>query len=329
MALPSSLIGTSFFANQISNGSVSGSGPFTYTEGSLLSNAKIFGTPVGSSATATVTSLTTDPSTGVQTISVVIQNSPNSFANGQTITGTVTGNDATDFLVHGTLFGGTADLYATNTAAQQPGVGASALVQAPSANVAYTPACYCAGTLIRTEHGERLVEALQIGDTIVTTSGALAEIRWIGVRAYHGRFAAGRSYLLPIRFRAGALADNVPRRDLLVSPKHAMLIDGVLVPAELLVNGSTILREHGMARVEYVHIELDHHDTIWAEGAASETFVDDGSRGIFHNADTFADLYPGCVPEAQYCRPRVEDGFELHAIRCTLNARAAGLARVA
>ncbi len=90
-------------------------------------------------------------------------------------------------------------------------------------------ACYCRGTLIATANGEIAVEDLKIGDSVVTASGALRKIVWIGTRAYSPRFAGNNPDLLPIRFRAGSLDYGVPRRDLLVSPEHAMFLDGVLI----------------------------------------------------------------------------------------------------
>jgi autotransporter passenger strand-loop-strand repeat protein len=144
--------------------------------------------------------------------------------------------------------------------------------------------CYCRGTRILTDHGETAVEDLHIGDRVVTLSGKARPLRWIGTRSYAGRFAAGNRNVLPVLFRRDALAEGVPRRDLMVSPLHAMYLDDVLIPAAALVNGSTVVQLETVDQVDYFHLELETHDIILAEGAPSETFVDDDSRGMFHNA---------------------------------------------
>jgi hypothetical protein len=81
------------------------------------------------------------------------------------------------------------------------------------------------------------VESLEIGDIVVTASGARRPIKWMGWRSYSGRLLAGRRDMLPVCFSAGSLGEGLPRRDLFVSPKHAMFPNGALVPAEHLVNG--------------------------------------------------------------------------------------------
>ena len=78
--------------------------------------------------------------------------------------------------------------------------------------------------------------------------------------------------------------------------------------------------------MEYVHVELETHDLILAEGAAAESYVDDDSRAMFHNAHEYHALYPDAVRRpALYCGPRVEEGFALEAVRRRLRARADAL----
>ena len=185
-------------------------------------------------------------------------------------------------------------------------------------------ACYCAGTLIRTACGNKRVEKLQIGDEVMTASGVARPIKWIGRRSYLGRFVMGRKDILPVCIKASALDDNVPKRDLRISPNHAMYLDGVLIEAKDLVNGSSIVQAESVEQVEYFHIELESHDIIVAEGAMSETFIDDDSRGMFHNAHEYRVLYPAAAAVARYCAPRLDDGYEVEAIRRRL-ARRAGL----
>jgi hypothetical protein len=135
--------------------------------------------------------------------------------------------------------------------------------------------------------------------------------------------------LQPIRISAGSLGDGLPRRDLFVSPEHAMFIDGVLVPARCLVNGVSIVQVSAPGPVDYIHVELPRHDVIVAEGALSESFVDDDSREMFHNASEYAALYPGARERPTFCAPRVEAGFKLEAIRQRLAGYAAVPARAA
>jgi Hint domain len=72
---------------------------------------------------------------------------------------------------------------------------------------------------------------------------------------------------LPVRIARSALAPNVPHTDLYVTRGHSLLIDGVLVPAEVLINGTTITRYEAREydELEFFHIKLESHDVVYAE----------------------------------------------------------------
>ncbi len=153
-------------------------------------------------------------------------------------------------------------------------------------------ACFVTGTLIETTDGPVPIEALRPGDTVLTHGGGSRPIRWIGYRhldlTRHAFPAAAR----PIVIAAGALADGVPTRTLRVSPEHGMYLANRLIPARLLINEATITQDQACAAVTYFHLELDSHDLILSEGAASESYLDTGNRAVFENGPGAVTLHP-------------------------------------
>jgi len=202
-----------------------------------------------------------------------------------------------------------------------------------SATVDVTNAiCYLRGTRILTPTGEALVENLAIGDAVVTRFAGIQKIQWIGRQSFDPRFLRNNREKIPVRIRAGALGKHLPARDLFVSPGHSMLLGDTLVLASALVNGVTVTQAFdagSAAHVDYYQIDLGRHDCVIAEGTWSETFADGpGLREQFHNAATFAALYPDILPaeELQLCAPRPEHGPELEAaLRPVVAAAAVGL----
>jgi Hint domain len=137
--------------------------------------------------------------------------------------------------------------------------------------------CFLKGTKIRTAEGDREIEDLAIGDLLPTRFGGLRPVQWIG-RYPFKKWDPSKRWVkdaLPVRIARSALGPNVPHTDLYVTGGHALLIDGVLVPAELLVNGTTITRDETREydELEFFHVKLESHDVIYAEGAPAETLV--------------------------------------------------------
>jgi hypothetical protein len=133
-----------------------------------------------------------------------------------------------------------------------------------------------------------------------------------------------------VRITAGAFADGMPRRDLLLSPHHAVMVGAQLFEAGSLVNGATILREMAAKSVTYHHIELEEHDIMLAEGMPAESFLNTGNRHMFaHTSDgsTVTALRPDFRTHGDdgFCLPMIRGGADLTAARAALLARAAGL----
>jgi hypothetical protein len=152
------------------------------------------------------------------------------------------------------------------------------------AGLGASPICFLPGTRIATPNGEVQIQYLAVGALVTVVSGEARTVRWIG----HGKVLATRgrrSPATPVIVRKGAFADNVPNADLRVTKAHSFLIDGVLIPVEYLINPRSILWDDWTQEVELYHIELDTHDAIFANGAAAETYRDDGNRWLFQNAN--------------------------------------------
>jgi len=88
--------------------------------------------------------------------------------------------------------------------------------------------------------------------------------------------------LRPIRIKNGAIGVDVPDGDLLVSPEHRLVMKGpiaqalfhepeVLVCARDLINDTGVQVDRRLREVTYVHLLLDRHSIVFANGVESES----------------------------------------------------------
>jgi Ca2+-binding RTX toxin-like protein len=142
--------------------------------------------------------------------------------------------------------------------------------------------CFTPGTRIATPKGERLVEELQVGDRVITRDNGMQEIRWIGKREMSGEELQAAQHLRPVLIQAGALGNDLPERDMMVSPQHRVLIANdktalYFEEREVLVAAKHLTDQEGIDVVDvsgttYIHVMFDQHEVILSDGSWTESF---------------------------------------------------------
>ena len=232
--------------------------------------------------------------------------------------------DVTGFTAasHGTLSGGTGLILNNASAAHvtlhfAASIGTHYTVTTGAFGTDVTNICFRRGTQILTPAGEVPVETLAVGDMVRTlNSPTPRKIAWVGkgkVLATRGR----RGPATPVIIRKGALAENVPNRDLHVTKAHSFYLDDVLIPAEFLVNHKTIIWDDRAQEVEIFHIELESHDILIANGAPAESYRNDGNRWLFQNSND-----GWHQPPQEPCAPVLTGGAVVDAVWARLLDRA-------
>ena len=153
--------------------------------------------------------------------------------------------------------------------------------------------CFLTGTRIATPDGARPIETLRPGDRVLTAEGAATPVLWVWRQEITNIFGLGEARA-PIRVAAHALAPGCPARDLIVTADHALLIDGFLINAGALVNGTTITAEplaRMPARFSYWHVETGEHTVLLAENCPAESFIDYTPRESFDNYAAYLDRF--------------------------------------
>ena len=186
-------------------------------------------------------------------------------------------------------------------------IGSSALVEGGNSStyagnlVIGFATCFLRGTMIATPSGEVAVETLRAGDLVTAVENGQKVSRpvsWVGGRAMRAGDHDGQDAAFPVRIRRDAFADNVPHRDLLVTPEHCILTEAGLTPARMLVNDASILVDRSIPDYEFFHVELERHGILLSEGLTTESYLDTGNRALFVQAGPVAATRPDAVMAA-------------------------------
>lgn len=203
-------------------------------------------------------------------------------------------------------------------------VGATYTTNPLNNTITFVTPCFVRGTMIATPDGDVPVEFLKMGDLVLSLNNGVVPVTWLGSRTIDPKTVDKPRDELPVRIRAGAIAENIPQRDLLVSPDHCMFIQGSLIPAKLLINGTTVTQAITLNPVDYYHVELEEHDVIWAEGAQAESYLDLGNKSAFFEPGVLQFTSPK-AKQAKACYPLAYWGPAVDQARALLAEREVAL----
>jgi hypothetical protein len=161
---------------------------------------------------------------------------------------------------------------------------------------------------------------------------------WLGNSTINCERQLHKDKAYPVRIVKDAFGLNLPKRDLFVSPDHSLYIDGAMIPAYCLINGTTITQDMTEKMVTYYHVELPKHNAILAEGLPAESYLEtsEENRHFFKDATatnvTKLDAqYPACpedtpawrhIWDTQGYAPLTQSGPVLESVKAKLALRA-------
>ena len=184
--------------------------------------------------------------------------------------------------------------------------------------------CFTAGVRLLTAKGQRPVEKIAVGDLVETADNGLQPVRWVGSRTLDAVDLAAAPELRPIRIARGALGDGLPKRDIMVSPQHRMLVrsaiaqrmfgaDEVLVAAKHLLGLAGVSVADDVTEVTYLHLLFDRHEVVFAEGARSET--------LYVGAEALRSVGEAARAEILALFPQLAEGADTAGARMFLTGR--------
>ena len=142
--------------------------------------------------------------------------------------------------------------------------------------------CFTTGSQVATPKGLVAVENLKQGDLVITRDNGIQPIAWTGHRSLSRADLEKDHKLRPILIPKGALGEQQPDRDIMVSPNHRLLLSGgdvemlfgeheVFAAAKFLV-GLRGIKQAAPMTVSYVHFMCERHEVVCTDSFWSESF---------------------------------------------------------
>ncbi|MEM9474129.1 MAG: Hint domain-containing protein [Pseudomonadota bacterium] len=158
------------------------------------------------------------------------------------------------------------------------------------------------GTYVSLLDSQRRVELLRTGDMVLTRDQGLQPLRWVGHSTLDWDTLRTSPHLRPILIRRGALGDDLPTRDMQVSPNHRLWVRGdrsrldvnapeALIAAKHLVNHRGIYEVDALG-VTYVRLMFDRQQTVRINGVWAESFQPGQPNGNAQRTELL-ELFPG------------------------------------
>ncbi|WP_051539743.1 Hint domain-containing protein [Sulfitobacter sp. 20_GPM-1509m] len=143
--------------------------------------------------------------------------------------------------------------------------------------------CFTPGTRVYTPAGSIAVEDVRPGDHLLTRDSGMQQVVWVGRRTLSAAEIAADPALAPIRIARGSLGDDLPCRDMLVSPQHRFLVRGPGLAVEfsepeMLVPATGLRTRQGVSQiapdtgVSYIHLLFKRHEIVLSDGLWTESF---------------------------------------------------------
>lgn len=168
--------------------------------------------------------------------------------------------------------------------------------------------CFAAGTLITTKRGPVAVEDLVSGDLVLNKDDEYQPLVLNMRRDLAQADLEENNKLRPIRISAGALGKGLPKRDLLVSRQHRLMVNSkiaermfgtteALIAAVKLTGLPGIFVDRDVKTISYHHLLFDAHEVIFAEDTPAES--------LFTGAEALKTLAPEAREEIMTLFPQI------------------------